>query len=306
MNADDGRATPGALADSGARIVDRGYQHYTGERRGVAWSVLAIATGSMRRSLGFKRPGSAKILPFLLVLFAFFPGVAVVGFRVLFPVRVLRRVAAPDQLFSYDSYFTFLRLVVLVLAALAAAEALCPDRRQRVLSLYYASPIRPLLYLLGQVLAVTTVLLLVALLPPLLLWVANVGLADDSLPYLRDHMDQAARIIATGSLIALLYAALGLAVASFTDRRAYAAGTLLGGVLVISAAAGIVRGVTKERWAEYTGLVDPLYLPTRLGRWIFGLTLETSLSGYLFLIATLAVIAIALAVLIQSYRAVRF
>ncbi len=305
MNA-GGQATPGALADDGARIVDRGYQHYTGERRGIAWSVLAITTGSMRRSLGFKRPGSAKVLPFLLVLFAFFPGIAVVGFRVLFPVRVLRRVAAPDQFFTYNSYFIFLRLVVLLLAALAAAEALCPDRRQRVLSLYYASPIRPLLYLLGQVLAVAAVLLLVALLPPLLLWVANVGLADDSLPYLRDHLDQAVRILATGSLLALLYAALGLAVASFTDRRAYAAGTLLGGALVISAAAGIVRGVTKERWAEYTGLIDPLYLPTRLTRWIFGLNLQSGVQGYLFLLAALVMIIIALAVIVRSYRGVRF
>src|SRR5579885_2032858 len=160
-----------------ARIVDRGYQHYGGERRGVASALRAIAFGTVKRSLGFKRPGSAKVFPFLLAA-AFLPFIIVTGLRLLIGDSFSRRVPA-DQIWPYQRYFTWLGLTVLLLASLAASEALCPDRRQRVLSLYYASPVPPLLYLFGQALAVTTVLMLVALLPPLLLWAANVGLAQD-------------------------------------------------------------------------------------------------------------------------------
>jgi ABC-2 type transport system permease protein len=293
-------------SEGGARIVDRGYQHYTGERRGPGWAVLAIATGTMRRSLGFKRPGLAKLLPFLIVGFAFFPGLAVIGFRVLFTGRLPRGVLSADRIFPYDNYLNWLHLVVLVLAALAAAEALCPDRRQRVLSLYYASPIRPILYLFGQVVAVVVLLLLVSVLPPLILWAANVGLADAPLSYLTSHLDQLLRIIAAGTLIACLYAALALAVASFTERRAYAAGALLGGSLAVSAVAGIIRGTIKDRWAQYPGLVDPLFLPARTTRWFFGLSLQSRISGWLYLAAAFATIAVACFAVVRSYRSVRF
>jgi len=84
------------------------------------------------------------------------------------------------------------------MAALAAPEALCPDRRQRVLSLYYASPVRPLLYLLAQVAAVTVVMLLITLVPPLFLWAGNVGLAESPGAYFKDHAHTALRIAASG------------------------------------------------------------------------------------------------------------
>ncbi|MHB8574412.1 MAG: ABC transporter permease [Dehalococcoidia bacterium] len=300
------RAPVAARPAGNGRIVDRGYQHYDGPRHGPAVSVQAIALGTMRRGLGFKRPGSAKILPFLLIIAAIVPGVVAVGIRMLFPDRVLRRLSSPDQLLKYPAYFALLSVLILVLAALTAPEALCPDRRQRVLSLYYASPIRPALYLLGQVLAIVAVLLLITLIPPLLLWVANVGLDNDSLGYAKDHVDQLLRIIASGVVLAVFNAALGLAVASATDRKAYAAGTLLGGTLLLSSIARIVRGAVHAEWANYTPLLDPVALPIRVMRWIFGLTSEPNLSGWLSLAAVAVIVGICMAAVLRVYRRVSF
>src|SRR5579883_761387 len=290
---------------AGARIVDRGYQHYTGERRGVASALRAIAVGTMKRSLGFKRPGSAKVFPFLLVAAAFLPFIIVTGLRLLIGDSFSRRVPA-DQIWPYQRYFNWLGLTVLLLAALAASEALCPDRRQRVLSLYYASPVPPLLYLLGQALAVTAVLTLVALLPPFLLWGANVGLAQDPWSYLQLHWDEAPRILAGGALLALLNAGLGLAVAAFTERKGYAAGALIGGVVVASVVAGIANGAINAGGAKYALLIDPLLVGPNAARWILGVHLDSSVQGPLWLVVELATIAVCAVLVVRVYRRLSF
>lgn len=301
-----GSVTSGDLAAGGARIVDRGYQHYEGERHGAGRSVLAITTGTMRRALGFKRPASAKVLPVLLVIGSFLPAIAVIIFRVLFPTRVLRRLTSPDQLWPYPRYFGWLELIVVVLAALAASEALCPDRRQRVLSLYYASPISPMLYLVGQMIAVATVLLLVALAPVFLLWAANVGLADDSVSYFRGHADQALRILAAGAIVATVNAALALAVSAYTERKAYAAAALIGGILAVSGVAGIIRGAVRAGWSQYSILFDPLLTPPHVAQWLFGQRLEPGISGWLYLVAALLMATGGALATVRAYRAVSF
>lgn len=300
--------TAGTATDQGvgARIVDRGYQHYDGERHGAGRSVLAIMTGTMRRALGFKRPASAKVLPILLVIGAFLPAIAVIIFRVLFPSRVLRRLTAPDQLWPYPRYFGWLELIVVVLAALAASEALCPDRRQRVLSLYYASPISPMLYLLGQMLAVATVLLLVSLAPVFLLWAANVGLSDDSATYFKDHADQALRILVAGGIVAAVNAALALAVSAYTERKAYAAAALIGGVLAISGVAAIIQGAVRAGWSKYSELVSPERVPPHVAQWLFDQRQELNISGWFYLAAALVMIAGGALTTVRAYRSVRF
>ncbi len=290
---------------AGARIVDRGYQHYGGERRGIASALRSITVGTMKRSLGFKRPGSAKVFPFLLVAASFLPFIIVTGLRLLIGDNISRRVPA-DQIWPYQRYFTWLGLAVLLLAALAASEALCPDRRQRVLSLYYASPVPPLLYLLGQALAVTIVLTLVALLPPFLLWAANVGLAQNPGVYLQAHWDEGPRILAGGVLLALLNSALGLAVAAFTERKGYAAGALIGGVVVASVVAGIANNAIKAGGAKYAVLIDPLLVGPNTARWILGVHLDTRVQGPIWLGMEVAMIAVCAVLVVRVYRSLAF
>jgi ABC-2 type transport system permease protein len=302
MNADGA-----GLQAGGARIVDRGYQHYDGERHGVGASLLAIAIGTIKRSLGFKRPGSAKILPFILILLAMAPAIIVLGIRVILPVNanVFRR-TSPDQLFRYQAYLTLIGTELVLMAALAAPEALCPDRRQRVLSLYYASPISPLLYLLAQAAAVTLVMLLMTVVPPLTLWAGNVGLADSPGAYFRDHADQALRIIGAGSLMAVFYAGLGLAVSSFTERKGYAAGTIIGGAYILAPATSIVRTAVKAGWAKYAVLADPINLPRRAMVWIVGTPERNGIANWLYVAVALAVAVLAFALVVRVYRALDF
>lgn len=297
--------TTGSGQAAGARIVDRGYQHYTGERRGTAWALKAIVVGTMKRSLGFKRPGSAKVFPFLLVLGAFLPFIIVSGLRLLLGDSIARRVPA-DQLWPYSRYFGWLGIAVLLLAALAASEALCPDRRQRVLSLYYASPVHPLLYLLGQAIAVTTVLVLVAVLPPLFLWAANVGLAVDPGAYYTGHAGQGPEIIVGGLIVAGLNAALGLAFASFSDRKTYAAGAMIGAIVVLSIVTSIASRAVTGGAGRYAPLLNPLAVGPNAARWLLGARIDRGVAGGWYLVSALAFTLVSAALVVRSYRAIKF
>lgn len=294
-------------AGSDARITDRGYQHYDGERRGPAWAVRAIAIGTFQRSLGFRRPTSAKILPLLLALGCFAPALIVLGVRLLVGGAAFKGAPrAIDNIVPLNTYFTLIATLVLVLTALAASEALCPDRRQRVLPLYYASPVSPRTYLFARVLGVAAVLGCVTILPPLLLWLGNVLLADDPWVYLQGHAGQFAAILASGSVLAFFDGAIGLAVAGFTERKTYAAGALLGGAIALTTVSQTIIGTIHDGWAKYAALVAPLRLPAETANWFFTRTPEPNLPGVLYLIASLVVIVGGFVVLDRAYKAVRF
>ncbi|HZU78055.1 MAG TPA: ABC transporter permease [Dehalococcoidia bacterium] len=291
---------------SGARIIDRGYQHYAGPRHGVGASLVAIAAGTMKRSLGFKRPTTAKILPFAIVLLAMAPALIALGVRMIFPVNDFRG-RALDNLVPYTNYLSLLSTELLLMTALSAPEALCPDRRQRVLSLYYASPVRPLLYLLAQAVAVAIVMLLITLVPLLFLWSGNVLLADSPGAYLKDHVHDALSILGAGFLLAGFYAGVGLAVSSLTERRAYAAGSIIGGAFILAAITSIVRERVHASWAPYAVLLDPINLPRRAMRWIFGRPdLGIGIHNWVYVAAMLVITLLAFGLVVRAYRSLDF
>ena len=302
MNAGERVASGG-----GARILDRGYQHYDGPRRGPLWAMRAIVLGTMQRSVGFRRPTSAKIFPFILILGCFAPALIVLGVRLLVGNSAFSRRTVPiDQIIPLYGYFQLIATLVLVLAALAASEALCPDRRQRVLPLYYASPLSPAMYLAARVIGVALVLGLVTVLPPLLLWLGNTLLSDDPLTYLAGHTGQFFAILGAGAILALFDASLGCAVSGFTERKTYAAGALLGGAIAISTMTGILRGAVHAHWARYLRLIAPLQAPVGVANWFFAHPFEGNVPSVLYLVACIAIIALALLALRRAYAAVRF
>ena len=74
-------------AITGARIVDRGYQHYTGKRLGTAHAVWAMIRGALQRGLGIRRPARTKILPWLLIVAVYVPVLILLELRIILPAR---------------------------------------------------------------------------------------------------------------------------------------------------------------------------------------------------------------------------
>ncbi len=226
----------GSAAGGGARIADQGYRHYDGPRLGPDHAMRSVVAHTLRRILGLRRPARAKILPVLTIVFSYLPAVVFVGVIALFG-----RFGAQDDarrvVPKYGDYYGFVLSAIVLFVTLVAPEALCPDRRSRLLSLYLASPLTRMTYLLSKAAAIFIVLSVVTIGPPLLL-LAGLTLQGSGPDGVGGVLEVLARILVSGVMLAALFTAVSTAVASLTDRRAVAAAA----TLLLLAGTGTVAG----------------------------------------------------------------
>src|SRR5271165_5401991 len=105
-----------------ARIVDRGYQHYTGPRLGPSRALTAMFVGALGRGLGLRRPLRNKILPWLFITVSYLPTIVSLGIAI-FASGKLSGLTTYDQIFNVSSSF------YLLFAATVGPDLICPDRR---------------------------------------------------------------------------------------------------------------------------------------------------------------------------------
>lgn len=252
---------------SEARIYDRGYRRYEGRRLGTTAAVLSLWRHTVQRIMGLRRSFRHKILPFLSVLIAYLPAIAFIGILALLPKDVNQGRGPGSLVPTYYQYYGFVSAAIIVFVVFSAPEALCPDRRNRTLSVYLASPLSRESYLLAKALAVATVVLFVTLGPLLLLLIGYVLQShgpDGPLGVLR----VLGRIVGAGVAVAVFYTAFSLAVASRTDRRGLATGGALIVIFITHVTAGILAfafGLNKA-----VLVVSLLIAPVELGIRILG------------------------------------
>jgi ABC-2 type transport system permease protein len=216
-----------------AVIHERGYRRYEGRREGSAHAIGALALHTFQRIMGLRRPARHKVLPFLSVIIAYLPAAVFVGVIALFPQQ------GQEARITYGHYYGFVTGAILLFVTFVAPEALCPDRRWRTLSLYLASPLDRMTYVLAKAIAVVAALALVTIGPILLLLVGFVlqnagpdGPGGVLLVFVR--------IVGAGVVLSAMYCALSMAVSSVTDRRAFAGAATFLFISISHAVAGFL------------------------------------------------------------------
>jgi len=249
-----------ATAAGDARVVDLGFSHFEGERRGRLAAVAALARWSALRALGARRPWTAKLVPVALVMLAFGPALVVLGVKAL----VGNRVDEIPEILPYDGYYAVIGITVIVFVAMTTPELVCPDRRDRVLDLYLATAVTPFEYVAGKFLAALVPILCLTLVPQTTLFFGNAIFDDDAVGYVRDNIEILFQIIVGGLLLGVYFSLLGLAVSSLTDRRTFAVGGLLGFFLVSTVIAGSLANLVSENLSVLAVALAPIWLVTRI------------------------------------------
>jgi ABC-2 type transport system permease protein len=290
-------------ASTGA-VYDRGYQRYEGPPGGRGTAALALYKSSLRRALGLRRPWRQKAAPMILLGVATLPAVINVGFA------FLTRGSAIEG-FEFITYREYVGLssVLLLFVAVTAPDLVCPDRRQRVLSLLLARPMTSIDYALVKVAAVTTCVFAFSFLPQVLLFVGQTAVSKDPSGYVADNAEVLWQVPASTALLAVFYGVVSVAFASVTTRRVVASAALIGASLITGVLAGGLIESSGGDQGHLAALISLVDIPLQLNDVIFlgDLSGTNPLKGadnaILFAVLTyLGVVAAALAVVLYRYR----
>jgi ABC-2 type transport system permease protein len=272
MSADGVTATQALGTPSvGGVIHDRGYRRYDGERLGRLHIVRALTWHSFRSAFGIGRGPKAKIVPVIAFLALCLPAI----------INTVGLAEGGTPVVAYGTYTFALRVVIMtIFVAVAAPELVSRDLRSRVMPLYFSRPLRRGDYPLAKYIAFTLACLAMVEIPLLLLYLGSLatGGGGVSVP---TQTTELAGGLAVGLMWAVLLAAIGLAIASLSARRAYATGavaifffltwTLAMIVSQVTGRAGVAlvsaQATTGERLA---GLLSPFSVIDGIRQWLGG------------------------------------
>jgi len=197
-------------------IHDIGYRRYTGRRLGRAQIIRALYWHSLRSAFGIGRGAKAKIVPVITFVVICLPAV----------VNAVAVARGSARIVPYDTYLFQLRVVVMIIfIAAQAPELVSRDLRSHVLPLYFCRPLRRLDYPLAKLAAFVTACLAMIEIPLLLLYLGTIAQSHSG-----SAIWQQTRALIPGLLVGLMWAvllaAIGLALASLSGRRAYATGAI--------------------------------------------------------------------------------
>jgi ABC-2 type transport system permease protein len=291
-----------AQHQAGGVIHDLGYRGYDGPRLGRVQIVKALTWHSFRSAFGIGRGVKGKIVPVLAFIAMCLPAL----------VNAFAVARGNARLFGYDVYTPSLRVaLVTIFIAAQAPELVSRDLRSRVLPLYFCRPLRRGDYPLAKYLAMTGALLVLIEVPLILLYVGTIASAKNGSAVWHETRALIPGL-GVGLMWAVLFAAIGLVLASFTGRRAYSTGivaiscvlTFFLALLLIQAEGGQSATSTGARIA---GLFSPFTILDGVRVWLggsaqTGLVADPGRYGPLYGILAVLVLAACLGGLAARYR----
>lgn len=289
-------------------VYDRGYRPYTGPRGGRREATWALWRLSVRRALGIRRSWRQKVFPWTLLAITTVPAVVNVGIG-----YAIRNDPSEIPDFAFITYREYVGVstALLLFVALTAPDVVCPDRAQRVLPLLFSRPLTGNDYVAAKVGAIATIVFGFGFLPQVVLFVGQMLVSDGALQYFTDHAAVLWQVPVSVAILAIYYAAIGVALASLTDRRIVGGVAIIGVALVTSVVAAILIETVGDSQGTPLAVLNVLALPLEVRDLVFlgRLGRDSDLSGVtggglLAVLAYLLVLGSAIAVLQRRYREV--
>ena len=292
-------------------VYDLGYRAYEGVRLGRAYAILSLYLTSLRGVFGLGRHTSSKILPFGLAILALVPAVVQLAF-----VAVAETV--DFEIISADDYYEFIQWPLALFVAAVAPELVGRDQRNHTLPLYFSRPLLRDDYILAKMAALSTALLMMALVPQAVMFAANAMAESDPTDYLRDNWRDVFPILASGAMLSLFWSGVGIAIGSQTDRWPLSSGGIVAYFAVSWILGSLLVNSTDNELFRYSLLISGFHVVRAFTLWTFGVTPrldigpeDNTLAGdlaladvslYVYALAAMATIALALFIVHLRYR----
>jgi ABC-2 type transport system permease protein len=226
-------------------IYDIGYRSYAGPRLGRRAAFESLYVQGVRAAFGLGRRPASKVAPFALAALALIPAAVYLGLAALVPADL--------DIIRTEDYLQVIFVILILFVAAVGPELVGRDLRFRTLSLYFTRPLERDDYALARLAALTTATLAVTLVPQAVLVIGNALAANDAWEYVREEWAEVPRVIASGAIAAAYAAALGLAIACHTHRRAFAMGGIVAAFFIAQVVGGIMAELVGGPWL----LIDP-------------------------------------------------
>jgi ABC-2 type transport system permease protein len=282
-------------------IYDLGYRRYAGARLGRRHAVLALYVHSLRGAFGLGRRASAKVVPIALFVLVMLPALLQLGIA-----AVANNII---EVIKAENYYAYVQVILALFCAAVAPEIVGRDQRNRTLTLYFSRALEREDYVAAKYAALATAMLSMTLLPQAVLFIGN-GLAGKDLAgYLQDEKGQVVPIIVSAIVVSLMYAGLGLWIASQTSRRAYATGGVLAAFVLTGAIVTTLVEIGSGPVSRFPVLLSPWHVTRGLALWVFGSDPapesnlgRADLDGIAYFLMAWVFVFAAAALLVRRYR----
>jgi ABC-2 type transport system permease protein len=281
-------------------IYDLGYRGYDGPRLGRRAAFATLFWASLRAAFGLGRSGRSKVVPWGLTAIMIVPAAVAGAIQAIAPGGL-----SP---FNYDNYLWDLQPILALFVAAQAPELVSSDQRNHVLSLYFSHALARNDYALAKFGAMAAALFVLALAPLLVILLASILASPDVTGAAGDQLGNLPQIVGAPLIYAVPLAALGMAIASFTPRRAYATGAIIAVFLVSAAVGGILSEAGRGRLSLVAPLINPFVLLDGTRDWLVGASIPNSpvlradLALWAFGILTVVLTLIGIAAVLWRYR----
>ncbi|MEU4143502.1 ABC transporter permease [Streptomyces parvulus] len=285
------------------RIHNIGYRNYDGPRLGRAYARRSLYSQSLRGAYGLGRSAKSKVLPMLLFVVMCLPAAIMVAVAVA--------TKANDLPVDYTRYAIVLQAVISLYVASQAPQSVSRDLRFKTVPLYFSRPIETADYVRAKYAALSSALFILTAAPLLVLYVgallAKLDFADQTKGF--------AQGLVSVALLSLLFAGLGLVVASVTPRRGFGIAAVIAVLTITYGAVSTLQAIADVQGSSgavaWIGLFSPITLIDGVQSAFLGATSAfpggvgpSNGEGLVFVLVTLGLIAGTYGLLMRRYKKV--
>ncbi|MER7838375.1 ABC transporter permease subunit [Streptomyces sp. NPDC096040] len=242
-------ATP---AGDQSRIHDIGYRGYDGPRLGRAYARRSLYSQSLRGSYGLGRSVKSKVLPMLLFAVMCVPAAIMVAVAVA--------TKAHELPVSYTRYAIIMQAVISLYVASQAPQAVSRDLRFKTIPLYFSRPIETADYVQAKFAALASAMFVLTGAP---LVVMYVGALLSKMGFAHQTKEFTQGLVAV-ALLSLLFAGIGLVIASVTPRRGFGIAAVIAVLTISYGAVSTLQAIADAQGSgsavPWIGLFSPVTL----------------------------------------------